>query len=257
MRPFLVLAGLACLPGVFAGGQANALPSGQVVWECREKGASFLKTAPRGAADGERLPAPVLRKMVPTPAGTILLWDESKAVELDGAGTVLREFPWSRVEGISFRGIRSVEPLADGGLLVASVAPDGPKGLVALVDREGMILRQVTFPSVLRSARLAGEGAFSALTPDGRIVEITWEGKTVREIPLPREYKSCTDMIRLEGGHYVVGAQTPALPAGPGETKSGRVAEFDADGRKVWEGIHGCPRSLQELPDGMTLVGAG
>ena len=240
-------------------GKNEKAPAGEIAYLCREKGVLILKTVPRGGGDERTLKEGVLPNACLTPAKTILTWDDKRAVEIDASGKTLWEFPWDRLDGISVKKILSLESLADGHLLLSINAGAG-EVVVALADRQGTILRQMASPGSLRSVQALdekGEEGVIALAPPRQIVEMDWNGKTLRTIPLPKEYNGCTDMARLPDGHYIVAAHTPALPPLAGEAKSGRVAELDAEGKKIWEGSHGCPRSIQPLPDGTVLIGAG
>lgn len=274
---------------------AEAGSGGSVYWTERShetKGIFLFRDVPDG--EPARL-APLPRvgmTLRPGPGGTLLGWDPQGifASTLDGA--TAWEIPADRIAGGEVTTGRSVDIAANGNLVLygtsrkegrrqeeairkireeAAASPEERlavagrlKALMrggrvaAEIDREGKLVRLLPVPGDVMSVRPAGDRLLWVF-PD-RVAEVGWDGKEIASVPLEEGTRGF-DAVKLPSGGYVVIADAGARARKQGKTgkagKAGLVAEFDPSGKRLWEGSHDCPRSLQLLPDGGVLVGAG
>lgn len=132
------------------------------------------------------------------------------------------------------------------------------KTLVAELDAEGKILRQAVLPGLVTRARLTSEGNLLVVV-GGIASEFGWDGKKRFELPRKDPSVAVHDILALEEGRYVYIADVTHLVAKEtGKTKkTGILAECGKDGKSLWEASHACPQTVDLLPDGHFLIGAG
>ncbi len=191
-----------------------------------------------------------------TSAGTILYWEDKQIREYDRTGKVVWELSAEKVKEGGFGGFSSVDLLPSGNFVVTG--RDSPP---AEVDRQGKVLRRLPAATPLISVRVCPDGHLLGVTDKGEVVEMDWEGKILARVPHTGDTGVfCHDAAKQENGHYLVVGERlidPSIDPGPGyKGKKGTVAEIDREGRIVWAGFHGCPRTVQILPDEHLLVGA-
>lgn len=232
---------------------------GSVYWteRSRESKETFLwKDVPGGEPARVAALPRMGMTLRPGPEGTLLGWDQQGifASTLDGA--TAWEIPADRIAGGEVATGRSVDIAPNGNLVLFGTTRAGR--VVAEIDREGKLVRKLPLPAGVMNVRPAGDRLLWVF-PD-RIAETGWDGKEIASVPLEEGTRGF-DAVKLPSGGYVVIADAGARARKEGKMgkagKAGLVAEFDPSGKRLWEGPHDCPRSLQILPDGGVLVGAG
>ncbi len=287
------IAGILLAAAARAGDGAPA--SGAVYWIERDGPSAILMKdvpgeKPVWMADLKRS-AWVLRR---APSGNLLGWDPEGVFETVPDGRVVWELPVVRIADGDLSLIRSVDPLPNGNLLVVGASREEGRrrtgeiekirtemprmsseeaqaaarrmqgglnaGLVVVeIDRGGKRLRSLA-PPVPATAVRAGGADTILWVHENRVIETDWSGKEIAAISLEKGSR-CQDAVRLPTGHYLVIADTVAVERAKGKMgKAGKIgvaAEVAPDGTVVWQGMHECPRSIQVLPGGNALVGAG
>jgi hypothetical protein len=184
-------------------------------------------------------------RMRATGSGTILASRQGRIVEIDREGKTLREL---QAEPGTI--VADAHTLADGRWIYAAMGSRRGKGFVAEVDKQGKEVRRFS-PEVpgIRSAWPVGNDRVLIAALEG-VFEFDWSGtKHFERRGAKGEY--CYDVHPLEGGNFLYVGTTP------GQGKSGKVAEYDRDGKEIWSGAHGCPTGVQALPNGNVLVAGG
>jgi outer membrane protein assembly factor BamB len=136
------------------------------------------------------------------------------------------------------------EPVLSGRRL-----PDGHTLVVTRtrvyeVDRAGREVVTLAPPvGALAAAWKLRGGHTGVVTSAGEFLRFDGAGKRVKSFPLGGPVSVSGAVQALPDGHVLVALYT-----------QNRVAEFDADGREVWQASVRRPSSVYRLPDGHTLV---
>lgn len=269
-----------------AGGLRAEEASGRILYVVRQGGETVLLAAESGSDVTRILSKSSPSGLSPTPSGTALAWDRSRLYEIDRNGRTLWEISLDKIGEGTLVSLYGAEVLPGGTLLVRGVSREmqrewqktvdllikeppqasgdlrgrleevvNPVSVILEVNREGAVVHRVLAPSGLRAVHPDGDGL---LVVTGSAVERWgWDGARATLLSLPKGYVAA-DARRLENGRFLVVAETGALDRqGRKGGKYGRIAEIDAEGNVIWFGRHDCPRSVQLLPGGGALVGAG
>lgn len=231
-----------------------------------------------------------VRGLTAAPGGKILAWSNKGLLrEMDARGKETFRLDLSKAEEIGEVSVSWVEPLENGRFLVTAQgfkgqgpkidasAEDDPQAATAAVmaalqgmewrvlevDRQGRVLQKGVMSQAPWCARpFPGEGTgeaplsgYLAVTQKA-LIEMDWKAERKR-IPVP-EGATCMDAVKLANGNYLTALNTTGMGGKGGKKgKSGLVAEIDPDGKIVRSVSHTCPRTVQPLPGGGILVGAG
>jgi len=209
----------------------------QIVW-----------TYPRGTRDGWVLPNGrillAVNKSKEFPGGAV--------VEVDREGKTHLEFKGTQSE------INTVQALPNGNIL-ATEAGANPRLLE--FDRTGKIVVELPIRCQTKnhhmesrmSRKLENGNYLLPLLLDRIVREVAPDGAVVREFRTPDEPKECWPFtaIRLDDGRTLVTL-----------THGNRVAEFDRDGKIVWQvtnddlpsPLFNDPCGAQRLPNGNTVI---
>ncbi len=164
---------------------------------------------------------------------------------------VIAEYRTRKVSERNFKGeviwektaaalVTGLQRLGNGNTLIVA------RNQLLEVDREGK--------DVAAFNRMENDIIAAQRLRDGQTVFLTTAGNLVRLDANAKEAKSFPT-----GTAYVLGMNIEALPGGRvlvPQYRTGKVVEFDLDGKVVWEAAVQNPTSVMRLPNGHTLVGS-
>jgi hypothetical protein len=214
--------------------------------------------------------------VAPRPGGLLvvtgLLASEGEVIEVGGDGRTLRQIEGlqgpiavqslssDRVLVAEYAGKRVAERTFDGKVLWQKELPASPVAAQRLpdgrtfvacrnrlleFDRDGKEIANVPRPSRdVLGARRHPDGSTLLVTHDGRCLWLNADGKETHGFAVPGPLVMGTGLDLTRNKRVLV----PCFG-------QNRVAEFDADGRLLWEATVPGPVSAERLPDGHTLVG--
>ena len=120
----------------------------------------------------------------------------------------------------------------------------GARGQLLEVDREGKEVVTYNRPNNdIASAHRLRSGQMVFVTYGGSYVRVDGAGKEVKEIRVPFATNMVNQVEFLPNEHLLVALYN-----------SNKVAEYDLDGKVVWEAAVPAPSSATRLPNGNTLV---
>jgi outer membrane protein assembly factor BamB len=129
-----------------------------------------------------------------------------------------------------------------------------PNGNTFIVTRNQLVEVDRTGKEVFTHARNGNDIMTGQKLRNGQIVFITNAGAMIRLDSTGKEIKTCnvqppqiflTNLEALPNGRVLVP-----------QYSNNKVAEYDSDGKVVWEATAQQPTSVQRLPNGHTLVGS-
>jgi hypothetical protein len=171
---------------------------------------------------------PFCAQMLPGERVLIAEQNTNRVTERDLTGKVL----WERQVSQPFQ----VQRLRNGHTFIA-----GRNHLIEL-DRDGKeVLNQAHFNDTILAAQKRRDGQIAFVTYQGQFVRLDAAGKEVRSHRLP--FNNAVFGEVLANDHVVISMQG-----------LNKVAEYDADGRIVWEATVTLPGTPSRLSNGHTLV---
>jgi hypothetical protein len=182
------------------------------------------------------------------PNGNVLFCDLDGLKEISPEKQVVWEYR-PKAPGL----LHFFQRLADGSILVA----ESLRSRLLEIGRDGQVKKEIVLPAhpkainshQFRGVRKLEDGRYLVcMMEERKLVEVSPEGSVLRNLPMP----GCPcEALPLPDGHLLVTMYAP-----------GRVVEFDAEMKVVWEigenELPGnplrIPYGLERLPNGNTVV---
>lgn len=238
---------LACLLSAVAYAGPEPSREGEILYL---SGPELVREEAGGKVHRFRWPEARCHRLRATSKGTLLSWTGLVVHEMDREGRSLGKATLDAPG----RQVLSADLLPDGSFWVLT---QGKGSEVWVFDRSGKTLRTVALAAYVGSARALPDGGIVGVSHKG-VYEFDRDGKERRRIPL-EEGMFPGDVEKTPDGRYLICADTSAIESKRTgvSVKAGCALLLDEGGKVLVRASHPCPVSVQGLPRGGLLVGAG
>lgn len=123
-------------------------------------------------------------------------------------------------------------------------------GVLEMTRQNDTVFYYQSKSPIFACQRLANGNTFIGECGNGRLLEVSPEGKIVKTVSILPEGKETGDFAFMRNARYLDNGHFLVAHYG-----SERVTEYDSNGRIVWNvAVPGGPHSVVRLPDGHTMV---